>query len=366
MKIRIERERLSKPLAMVNGIVEKRQTLPILGNVYIKSENGSLWLVGTDLETEVATRIEDVECSAGECTVAARKLFDICRSLPEDATLDIEGKADKVSIKAGTSRFTLQGLPPGDFPRIEADQWEHEFEIEPGVLKQLLERTAFAMAQQDVRYYLNGLLLELSDRRLRAVATDGHRLARSEVALEESPGRAQQAIVPRKAVLEMTRFLDDADGPARVALSTNHMRLGTDSWLFITKLIDGRFPDYEKVVPKGLSIGLRVKRRDFHDILNRAAILTNEKFRGVRLSLSKDRMTVTAHNPEQEEAIDQMAVEYDGGELEIGFNVGYLMEALRALENDEVEVGLQDANSSCTLEGPEGGETLYLVMPMRL
>ncbi|MDH3639074.1 MAG: DNA polymerase III subunit beta, partial [Gammaproteobacteria bacterium] len=170
----------------------------------------------------------------------------------------------------------------------------------------------------------------------------------------------------RKAVLEMTRFLDDAGKTARVALSANHLRLDTDSLRFVTKLIDGRFPDYEKVIPKALSIDLRVNRREFHDVLNRAAILTNEKFRGVRLSLSKNQMTVTAHNPEQEEAVDQIEVDYDGAELEIGFNVGYLMEALRVLNTDEVEVGLQDSNSSCTLEAPEGGDTLYLVMPMRL
>ena len=358
---------MSKPLANVNGIVEKRQTLPILGNVYLKSDKGSIWLVGTDLETEVTIRIDNVECTPGECTVAARKLLDICRTLPDQATLDLEGQAEKVLIKAGTSRFTLQALPAGDFPRIETDQWDQEFEIDPQVLKDLLERTAFSMAQQDVRYYLNGLLLEFDEHRLRAVATDGHRLARSDAHLQAGVRRPLQAIVPRKAVLEMARFLDDAGDTARLAVSTNHLRLDTDALVFVTKLIDGRFPDYEKVIPKGLAIGLRVNRRDFHDVLNRAAILTNEKFRGVRLSLANNQMTVTAHNPEQEEAVDQIAVEYDGAELEIGFNVGYLMEALRVLTSDEVEVGLQDANSSCTLEAPDGeNDTLYLVMPMRL
>ncbi len=357
---------MTKPLANINGIVEKRQTLPILGNVFIKSDKGALWLVGTDLETELTTRIDDVKGTAGECTVGARKLFDICRTLPEDATLNVEGKTDKVSIKAGTSRFTLQALPAGDFPRIETDQWEQEFEIEPPVLKRLLERTAFAMAQQDVRYYLNGLLLELHGKTLRAVATDGHRLARSELPLAEAVKKPQQAIIPRKAVLEMIRFLDDTGQPAQLALSNNHMRLATDALVFVTKLIDGRFPDYDKVIPKSLSIGLHMDRRNFYDVLARAAILTNEKFRGVRLALTKNRMTVTAHNPEQEEALDEIEIEYDGDDLEIGFNVGYLMDALRVLDTDEVEIGLQDANSSCTLEALEGADTLYLVMPMRL
>lgn len=365
MKLSIQRERLIRPLSHVNSVVEKRQTLPILGNVYLKHDGESLWLIGTDLETEVTARIDKVTGDGGECTVAARKLFDITRALPEDAEIQLDGKSDKTLIKAGTSRFSLQTLPAGDFPRIDTEKWQRKFTIEKGTLKKLLDKTAFCMAQQDVRYYLNGLLLEVGEGILRAVATDGHRLGKSEVAIENSAA-GEQIIVPRKAVLEISRLLGEEEGEAVVSIGTNHIRVELAGLVFTAKLIDGRFPDYQKVIPRSLATHILVDRTKFYDVLVRAAILTNEKFRGVRLSLSGGRMRVTAHNPEQEEAMDELAVDYQGEELEIGFNVGYLMEALRAVETEEVDVGVEDANSSCTLESPADDVTLYLVMPMRL
>jgi len=366
MKLKIERERLLKPLGNVSSIVEKRQTLPILGNVYLKLSGDELALTGTDLETEVIARISGVDGEAGECTVAARKLHDICRALPEDAELEVQAKADKVVVRSNRSRFTLQALPAADFPRVEAQQWETGFTIPQNALQKLLERTAFAMAQQDVRYYLNGCLLEVSGAGLRVVATDGHRLAKSEIKLGTEVAVKRQVIVPRKAVLELVRFLNDSDEEVAVELNPNHIRVSGDNWVFTSKLIDGRFPDYEKVIPKGLDIHLILNREMLHDLLARTAILTNEKFRGVRLALSTGRLVVSAHNPDQEEASDEMQVNYTGESVEIGFNVSYLMDALKALSTEDIDFGLQDPSSSCTLTAPKDTSALYLVMPMRL
>jgi len=365
MNFKIERERLIRPLSQIAGVVERRQTLPILGNVYIGLKDGVLTLVGTDLETEVTARIDGVDGEDGECTVGARKLYDICRAVPEDTDIELSTKESKTFVKSRKSRFTLQSLPAADFPRLEAEDWDVEFEMEQNALRNLLEKTAFAMAQQDVRYYLNGCLFECTDGLVRTVATDGHRLAKSELAVDTAVEAPSQSVLPRKAVLELMRFLQEDQG-ARVQINPNHARIHAGGWVFTTKLIDGRFPDYEKVIPDSLATHLIVDRGTVHDVLSRIAILTNEKFRGVRINLKPGVMTVSANNPEQEEAVDELPVEYDGAEVEIGFNVGYLIDALKAIESEEVDIGLEDPNSSCTLNCPGDNSTLYLVMPMRL
>jgi DNA polymerase-3 subunit beta len=257
-------------------------------------------------------------------------------------------------------------LPAADFPRVEVDQWETTLQVPQAALHRLLEKTAFAMAQQDVRYYLNGLLLEVDGNQARAVATDGHRLAKSEITLAAPVSERRQAIVPRKAIMELVRFLGDGEQDVAVEMNPNHIRVETGAMVFTSKLIDGRFPDYDKVIPAGLDIHVMIGRTDFHDLLARTAILTNEKFRGVRIALTSEKMTVSAHNPDQEEALDEMPVAYQGDEVEIGFNVGYLMDALKALDSEEIDFGVQDPNSSCTLTAPNDATTLYLVMPMRL
>jgi DNA polymerase III subunit beta len=365
MKFKIERERLIRPLSQVAGVVERRQTLPILGNVYMRLEDGALTLIGTDLETEITARVEGVDGEPGECTVGARKLYDICRAIPEDMDLEVSTKEDKTQVRSQKSRFTLQSLPAAEFPRLEAEDWDVEFEIGQEDLKHLLEKTAFAMAQQDVRYYLNGCLLECAPDAVRSVATDGHRLAKSEIQLKTGVDSIWQSVVPRKAVLELMRFLQE-DQPARIQINPNHARVNGSGWVFTTKLIDGRFPDYLKVIPDSLATHLVVDRSTIHDVLSRISILTNEKFRGVRINLKPGVMTVSANNPEQEEAVDELPVDYDGPEVEIGFNVGYLIDALKAIETEQVDVGLEDPNSSCTLTAPDDISTLYLVMPMRL
>ncbi len=367
MKITIERDRILKPLGSVSSVVERRQTLPMLGNVYIRYEHSTVTLIGTDLETEVKTKVNDVEGEFGECTVGARKLHDICRALEENSNIEMQLRDERLMVNSGSSRFNLQTLPAMEFPRIETEDWDCELEVSQGELKKLIEKTAFSMAQQDVRYYLNGLLMEITGKILRVVATDGHRLAKSEITLDRSAGKTtRQAIIPRKAVNELGRYLEASDQLAKLCLSTNHLQVEVGLLVFTTKLIDGRFPDYEKVIPKDLAIHLQVHRNEMFDILARASILTNEKFRGIRLGVKSNKLSVMANNPEQEEAEDSMSIDYEGDEIEVGFNVNYLMEALRALEGETVDLGVQDPNSSCTIQQPNDNSTIYLVMPMRL
>lgn len=365
MKFNIEKERLVRPLSQIAGIVERRQTLPILSNVYMRLDDGTLTLIGTDLETEITTRIDNVDGESGECTIGARKFYDICRSLPDDTKLSVSSSGDKTAIRSSSSRFTLQSLPASDFPRLEAEEWDASLTLGQDQLKGLLEKTAFSMAQQDVRYYLNGCLIEITDGVIRSVATDGHRLAKSEIQYKTGLDRAVQAIIPRKAVQELLRFLQE-EQEAKLDINPNHARITGPGWVFTTKLIDGRFPDYENVIPAALATHLIVDKSTLQDVLSRISILTNEKFRGVRINIKSDVMTVSANNPEQEEAIDEIPIEYQGEEVEIGFNVGYLIEALKALDNEEVDMGLEDPNSSCTLHIPGDISTLYLVMPMRI
>lgn len=365
MHIIVRREELIKPLGVAAGVVERRQTLPILSNILLRHNGRELVLTGTDLEVEVSAHLE-VKGAAGEMTVPARKLYDICRALPSESEIDISLDKEKALIKSGKSRFRLLTMPAPEFPVIETAQWEQKVSLPQRQLRWLLEKTMFCMAQQDVRYYLNGLLFELVPKRLRAVATDGHRLSLAEVDVTHSIENEKQVILPRKGVQEMTRFLDDSDEPVEIQIGANHLRATLKGLTFTSKLIDGRFPDYNKVIPAGQSKQVMVKKEVFRETLNRVAILSNEKYRGVRFGLGKGTMTITAHNPEQEEAQEELAVNYSGDELDIGFNVNYISDAVGALEAEEVEFGLNDPNSSCVLRAPGNTKHLYVVMPMRL
>ena len=366
MKFQIEREVLLGPLSIVTSVVERRQTLPILANVYMRLEGKQLTLVGTDLEVEISIQADVLSGEDGECTVTARKLLDICRALPETANIDFSGEGDKAKMRSGKSRFTLQALPPKDFPRLEAGTWEERISIPRTELKALLDRTSFSMAQQDVRYFLNGVLLELDGNTITTVATDGHRLARSRAELSTSVGAQRQVIVPRKAVAELGRFLGEGSDEITVELNSNHISLERPGATLISKLIDGKFPDYKAVMAQVLNQKMSADRQQFHEVLARTAVLTNEKYRGIRLELSKGSLKVSAHNPEHEEAIDEIPVDYAGTDVEIGFNVTYLMDALKALTSEQVEAELQDANTGCMLHDPNNDDTLYLIMPMRL
>lgn len=367
MKFSVSREALLKPLQLVAGVVERRQTLPVLANVLIVLDEDRLSMTGTDLEVEIVARIHLAEAceSGGELTVPARKLVDICRSLPDDAILHFSEENQRVILKSGRSRFTLSTLPANDFPNVEQGTGDLQFTCEQQDIKRLIDRTGFAMAQQDVRYYLNGMLWEVQEGQLRAVATDGHRLAMCTRAVSVSTPTSTQAILPRKGVIELARLLD-GQGSVEVVLGSNHIRVATEAYTFTSKLVDGKFPDYERVLPKGGNKLVFGDRNDLRQAFGRTAILSNEKYRGVRLLLTDGQLTIVANNPEQEEAEEQVAVDYSGDQLEIGFNVSYLQDVTGVLSSDNIKMTLSDSNSSALLEEPDGGDSVYVVMPMRL
>ncbi len=366
MKLTVSREAILDPLQAVIGVVGRRQTMPILGNVMLVAKDTSLSLTATDLEVELhaSAEIEGIEVP-GDITVPGRKLIDIVRALPEGASLTIKLDGDRLTVQSGRSRFVLSTLPVTEFPVVDELEATHRLDVSQADLAYLLEKTHFSMAQQDVRYYLNGLLLEIGEGILRAVATDGHRLALCEVSAPGAEGTSHQVIVPRKGVLELQRLLGE-DGDVQITLSANHIRAEVGSIVFTSKLIDGRFPDYERVIPAVDGVRLTASRGTLREALQRAAILSNEKYRGVRLEIESDRLHIQANNPEQEEAEDEVEVQYGGEALEIGFNVNYLLDALGAVDSEDVEIGFVDANSSCLIHAPGAASTRYVVMPMRL
>ena len=365
MKFSAPRDAILKPLQAVIGVVERRQTMPILGNVLLVALENQLSITATDLEVELSAETEMDIQTPGEITVPGRKLHDICKALPEGATIDFETSGDRVTVKASRSRFTLSSLRAADFPTVEEITAQQTVTIERKAVKNLLDKTHFSMAQQDVRYYLNGLLFETDGTTLRAVATDGHRLAISEIQLANAAERNEQIIVPRKGVLELQRLLD-GEGDFDLTLGANHVRAQLNGNRFTSKLIDGRFPEYERVMPREIQNVIRADRGLLSQALQRAAILSNENYRGVRLDLGENSLTIQANNPEQEEAEETLEVDYSGAVMEIGFNVNYLLDALSAVDEDQVQLGLGDANSSCLIKGPTTENTKFVVMPMRL
>jgi DNA polymerase-3 subunit beta len=365
MKLSASREALLKPLQAVIGVVERRQTMPILANVLLAAKDGQVAVTATDLEVELVANVDvDVE-APGEVTVPGRKLLDICRALPDEADVSMSLSGEKLSVKSGRSKFSLMTLPAAEFPRVGEIDAGSSVAVSQATLAKLLDKTHFSMAQQDVRYYLNGLLLETGDKCLRAVATDGHRLALCEVDLEEQKLPEQQVIVPRKGVLELQRLME-GDGDLQVELGSNHVRIQLPGIRYTSKLIDGRFPEYERVIPQDTANQLTTDREAFRGALQRTAILSNEKYRGIRLIIKKDGLLLQAHNPEQEEAEEEVEIAYDGDDIEIGFNVNYLLDALAAIESEEVALAVVDGNSSCLLREPGNDESKYVVMPMRL
>ncbi|MGK2912872.1 MAG: DNA polymerase III subunit beta [Porticoccaceae bacterium] len=366
MKLSITREALLKPLQLVAGVVERRQTLPILANVLITREGDRMLMTGTDLEVEIVGWVTlDGPGEDGSVTVPARKLVDICRSLPDAALISLSTEDTAVTIVSGRSRFTLSSLPASEFPSIDDSPGQLEFSGTEGALKQMIDNTAFAMAHQDVRYYLNGMLWEGREGKLRAVATDGHRLAMTTMSMPIGAEQKIQAILPRKAVVELSRMLS-GDGEANVVIGTTHIRVVTAEFRFTSKLVDGAYPDYDRVLPRGGKQILIGNREDLRNAFARTAILSNEKYRGVRLMLTADQLRIVANNPVQEEAEEEIAVTYRGDEMEVGFNVGYILDALNVMRGTEARFTLSDANSSALVEDPAAENSLYVIMPMRL
>jgi DNA polymerase-3 subunit beta len=367
MHFTIQREALLKPLQLVAGVVERRQTLPVLSNVLLVVEGQQLSLTGTDLEVELVGRVTlDEPAESGEITVPARKLMDICKSLPSDALIDIRVDEQKLLVKAGRSRFSLSTLPANDFPTVEEGPGSLTFSLVQSKLRRLIERTSFAMAQQDVRYYLNGMLLEVQTGILRAVATDGHRLAMCSMDAAIEQVERHQVIVPRKGILELARLLTEQDGNVSIVLGQHHIRATTGEFTFTSKLVDGKFPDYERVLPRGGDKLVLADRQGLREAFSRTAILSNEKYRGIRLQLESGLLKIQANNPEQEQAEEEILVAYNGSALEIGFNVSYLLDVLSVMTTDQVRLILSDANSSALVQEADNEDSSYVVMPMRL
>ncbi|GHE27272.1 DNA polymerase III subunit beta [Vulcaniibacterium thermophilum] len=366
MRFSLQREAFLKPLAQVVNVVERRQTLPVLANLLVQVRDGQLALTGTDLEVEMISRIAVEDAQDGETTIPARKLFEIVRALPDGSRVTVSQSAEKVTVQAGRSRFTLATLPANDFPSLDDVEATERVRVPEAALKELIERTAFAMAQQDVRYYLNGLLFDLREASLRCVATDGHRLALCEAPLEGGAPTKRQLIVPRKGVLELQRLLEGGDRELELEMGRGHLRVKRDDVTFTSKLIDGRFPDYEAVIPIGADREVRIDREALRASLQRAAILSNEKYRGVRIEVSPGQLRISAHNPEQEEAQEEVEADTRVDELAIGFNVNYLLDALGALREDTVVLALRDANSSALVREASSDRCRHVVMPLRL
>ncbi|HBV76516.1 MULTISPECIES: DNA polymerase III subunit beta [Vibrio] len=366
MKFTIERTQLIKPLQQVSGALGGRSSLPILGNLLIKVDNGELSITATDLEVELVCRLAlEGDFEPGSTTVPSRKFLDICRGLPDSAPINVTLDDERLLIKSGRSRFSLATLPAADFPNIEDWQSEVEVTITQVELRHLVEKTQFSMANQDVRYYLNGMLFEIEGTTLRSIATDGHRMAVAETALVGEYSQ-QQVIVPRKGVLELVKLLDRPDEQVTLQIGSSNIRANVNEFTFTSKLVDGRFPDYRRVMPQSTNKTLEADCEALRQSFSRAAILSNEKFRGVRVNLAGSEMRITANNPEQEEAEENLDVNYQGEPLEIGFNVSYVLDILNTLKCQTVRMSMSDANASALVENIEDTSAMYVVMPIRL
>jgi DNA polymerase-3 subunit beta len=365
--IKTQRDTLLAPLQSVSGIVERRHTLPILSNVLLEKKGDRLTLLATDIEIQITTSTEGAGGDGdGAVTVGARKLQEILRSLPDTTEVSLVLEDKRLLVRGGKSRFSLQTLPADDFPRMTVNEGEtKQFSISQKAFRQLISKTQYSMAAQDVRYYLNGLLLLVEGKELRAVATDGHRLAYASVEIDTDLPR-QEMILPRKTVLELNRLLLDNDDALNITLTPNQVRFAFGSVVLVSKLIDGKFPDYERVVPATLKNHMKVGRQMLMQAMQRAAILTNEKFRGVRVVLGENSLKLIAANAEQEEAVEEIEVDYTGDVIDVGFNVGYLLDVLNNIHTEEIQWSFNDANSSALITVPGNDRFKYVVMPMRI
>jgi DNA polymerase III subunit beta len=371
MKLTIQREDILGPLQIISGAVEKRQTLPILSNVLLSVQGQSLSFTATDLEIEVIGRAslgQQKKAEDGEITVEARKLIDICRALPDGAIIEMLFEKGRAILRSGKSRFVLSTLPAEEFPSVEEKRLEGEgFFLPQKELKKLIEKTHFAMAQQDVRYYLNGMLFELKQGVVRLVATDGHRLSSAFLASPSLSGiSSSQIIIPRKGVLELMRLLEDEGEDAKISIGANHIRVEAPSFTFTSKLIEGKFPNYDKVVPKGGKKEVIIDRDVLKRALTRVSILSNETYRGVRVFLTSGGLSLSANNPEQEEAEEDVAINYKGADLEIGFNVGYLIDICNIASSSSIKMTFSDTDGGVLVEEEGDDRFVYVVMPMLL
>lgn len=369
MKLRINRDDILTPLQAIAGVVERKQTKPVLSNVLLVVSQDKVTITGTNEEVELVCRLDNCQVlSEGSITIPARKLSDICRSLSSSSELELSLEGEKVNLVSGKSKFSLTTLPADQFPNIDEGKQEVSVSVSQKDFKGMLEATSFAMAQQDVRYYLNGMLLELGDQALKTVATDGHRLAMASLSTEAEARfeENKKVIVPRKGVLELTRLLSDIEEDIVVAIGQSHIFTEIGNFRFTSKLIDGKFPDYTRVIPQGGDKIVIADREMLKEVFSRASILSNENIRGIQLHLTNNLVQVYANNPEQEQAEDSLDVIYEGDDLQIGFNVNYLIDVMNVISDDSVKLTLSNPNASVLIESADTTNRLYVVMPMRL
>jgi len=367
MNIKIDREALIKPLSSVSGIVERRHTLPILTNLLLEAKQDTLTLTATDLEMQISLSLHAAPSGDIATTVSARKMLDICRSLPDQSQITLEITDNRMQIKAGKSRFNLQTLPAGDYPLMAKGGGDTSLTLTlaQNQLKRLLRQVEYAMAQQDIRYYLNGLLFEVTGNRLNVVGTDGHRLSFTSTELLQSYEK-QELILPRKTILELIKLLDDSDDEVSIEVSANQANFAFSGIRLISKVIDGKFPDYTRVIPNGYHNTFEVSRQMLLLAMQRASILSNEKYRGIRMVLGKDSLRLISSNSEQEEAEEELEINYGGDPLDIGFNVTYMIDVLTNVSTETITFSFADANSSCLVTVPGDDNYKYVVMPMRI
>lgn len=361
------KDTLLKPLQAAVGVVERRHTLPILANILIEAVDDRTALVATDLELQITTWMAEASAAGTAFTVSARKLLDICRALPEGESVKLELDAEQLKLRSGKSRFSLQTLPARDFPRMQIAEGEGvRFSLPQGRLRHLLARVQYAMAVQDIRYYLNGMLISLQDDRLVVAATDGHRLALDATRLSQTHEQGMDVILPRKTVQELIKLLDDSETPVEVQLSRSQVVFAQSGFELRSKVVDGKFPDYQRVIPSGYEKVFLIERQRLNQALARTAILTNEKYRGVRLALTHGSLRLACNNNEQEEAQEELEVDYQKEPLDISFNVQYLQDVLNNLDSEKVQCSFGDASSSMLITIPAEEHFRYVVMPMRI
>ncbi len=368
MKITVQRETLLHSLNQVIGVIERKQTLPVLSHFLFSVENGELTVTGSDLEVEMCSRLTVDVNGEGAVTVPAKKVFDICKALPDGSLITVQQSEDsqKVIVSADQSRFSLASLLPADYPLIESIQTVERLQIEKKDLTRLLQQTAFAMASQDVRYYLNGLLFEVDEGHIRCVATDGHRLALSEAPFKNVEHVKHQIIIPRKGVLELQKLLKEAPDIIDLNIGKNHISAKLGATTFTSKLIDGTFPDYNQVIPLNLDLTMVMDKQMARSAFQRASILSNEQYKGVKFKISPNKLVLIGHNPEHEESEEELEVKTDIAQLSTGFNVNYLLDAINSIESDEVVFSFKDEKSSCLIRAPSNSHCWQIVMPLRL
>lgn len=368
MKLTITKEEILTPLQVISGVVERKQTMPVLSNILMVAEHDKVTLTGTNMEVELVCKLEEAIVEVeGQITIPARKLVDICRTVPDHASIKFTVEGEKIHLRTGKSHFSLSTLPADQFPNIKESEQDLAVSFAQKDFRAMLEATSFAMAQQDVRYYLNGMLLELGNHFVRTVATDGHRLALSSLETDLAMETTKQVIVPRKGIMELSRLLSDIDEEVILSIGSSHIYSHIGNFKFTSKLIEGKFPDYNRVIPKGGDKVILADRVELKNMFMRVSILSHENIRGVQVQLSKNQLQIFANNPEHEQAEDCLDVDYDDSDLQIGFNVSYLIDVMNVISSDRVKITLANSNSSALIESlDEGDDSLYVVMPMKL